>query len=101
MFTTAAEIVRRRTGPNTRRCAHSCAWLPLTELSNGYCSKVKNFLSLASGQIRFVVTGLAVLVVVFVGVRGDFGIRSVGSEVKTCFSVGKVLCSTLFFPFFF
>lgn len=41
MFTTAAEIVRRRTGPNTRRCAHSCAWLPLTELSNGYSSKVK------------------------------------------------------------
>lgn len=31
-FTTAAETVRRRTGPDTRRCVPSCAWLPLTEL---------------------------------------------------------------------
>lgn len=48
-----------------------------------FYQRVKNFLSPASGPIRFVVTGLAVLVVVFVGVRGDFGIRSVGSEAKT------------------
>lgn len=41
MFITVAEIVRRRTGPNTRSCAHSCAWLPSTESWNGCCSKVE------------------------------------------------------------
>lgn len=131
MFTTAEEIVRRRTGPNTRRCAHSCAWLPLTEWLNGYCSKVKMLkseeylclfgtslrifpqhnqinlshpsgeenvesVSLASGPITFVVTILAALVVVFVGVRGNSSLRSVGSEVKTCFSAGKIMLLSFF-----
>lgn len=96
MFTTAVRIVRRRTGPNTRRCAHSCAWLPLTESSNGFCSKVKTEKKKCVGKNTFLPYRGNVSKVLWINLTHPSGkepAESVWKEGKTWnATAGKTVC---------